>query len=315
MSLKSLKTAAALLFLTVPGLLRGQTVAQFDTSGLADMQSISDYLNSQFTKSMGFYSTLGWDNPPTVFDLISGPHFEFGIGGGVDLIQVTSLNNLNLQALQGTANVSIPSQLPAPYPVGTLRVGLAHGLDVGLKVRYLPQITLSSLGFAANYTGVGADFRYKIMEGRTLPTVTVGVSFDELQGNLGFGTDVNQNTTYYGSSASVSGTTKYALNWNVHSFGAKLLVGKDLMVIYPFAAVGFQRNSGTVVSNITGQLTTTVAGNPGAINANVTSNGTPVLFEPKYVLGLDFGEGFHWSIVGESNGSDLSFSTSFRGQF
>jgi hypothetical protein len=268
---------------------------------------------------MGLYSTLGWNNPPGVIDLVVGPHFEIGVGGGVDLIQVTNLNNLNLGALQGSSNISLPAVLPAPFPAGTLRMGLANGLDIGLKLLYLPQINLPDIGFSGQYTGVGIDFRYRILEGANLPTLTVGVSWDELSGSLGISTNVNQNSTYSDSgtnySAQVSGTTGYSLNWNVHSFGAKLLLGKNLMVIYPFVGVGFQRNSGTVVSSINGQLTTTVNSVVDTINPAVVTNGNPVVFEPKYVAGIDFGEGLHWALVGESNGSDLAISTSLRCQF
>ncbi len=295
------------------------TIQDFDSNGQTDLQSISDFLNSQFTKSMGFYSTLGWNNPPGVYDLVAGPHFEIGVGVGADLIQVTSLNNLNLQALAGSANVNLPGVLPAPFPAATLRVGLANGLDIGLKLLYLPEIDLSDIGFSGNYTGFGVDFRYRILEGAQLPTLTVGVSWDEMQGSIGLNTTVNQSSSYTDSgttySASVSGTTSYALNWNVHSFGAKVVLGKDLMVVYPFIGVGFQRNSGSVVSTINPQLVTNVNGGNGAINTVVVSNGAPVVFEPKYVAGLDFGQGLHWALVGESNGSDIGVSTSFRIQF
>jgi hypothetical protein len=321
MSLKTLSKIFLILCLSLG--FRGQAVsgtplADFDNQANTDMQSISDFLNGQFTKSMGFYSTLGWNDNPSVFDFLAGPHLEVGIGGGVDLIQVTSLGNLNLQALQASANVNLPAVLPAIYPAASLRTGLANGLDMGVKVLYLPSISLSSLGFSGNYTGVGIDFRYKIMEGAKLPTVTAGISWDQMQGSLGISTGVNQSTTFESQSALVSGNTNYALNWNVHSFGAKLIVGKDLLIIYPYAGIGFQRNSGTVSSSITGQLTTNVGGSFGTANDNgVTSSGTPVVLEPKFLAGFDFGsgEGIHCNLAGESNGSDLAASIGFKVTF
>jgi hypothetical protein len=231
------------------------------------------------------------------------------------------MNNSNLQVLQSSANVSIPSMVPAPLFAGTVRLGLANGLDIGLKGVYLPAsaTNLFNTGISGQYSGVGVDFRYRIMEARTLPTVSVEVSWDQFNGNLGVSTEAGQVSTFNdppSSSVTVSGTTNYALNWNVHSFGAKVLVGKDLLVIYPYVGVGFQRNSGSVVSNVSGQLITTDgSGNTGSIALPVTSNGSPLVFEPKYIAGLDFGEGFHWSIIGESNGSDISVSTGFRGVF
>lgn len=320
MPLKTLTKAFLTLCLSLG--FAGQAVpsplTDFDTQANMDMQSISDFLNGQFTKSMGFYSTLGWNDNPSVFDFLAGPHFEIGIGGGVDFMQVTSLNNLNLQALQAAANVNLPAVLPAPFPAASVRAGLANGLDVGVKFLYLPEIDISQIGFLVQYTGVGIDFRYKFLEGAKLPTLTVEVSWDEMQGSLGLSTSVNQSTTFESLSSQVSGTTNYALNWNVHSFGAKLLVGKDLLIVYPYGGIGFQRNSGTVVSSITGQLSTNVNGALGTANDNgVTSNGTPVVFEPKFLAGFDFGsgEGIHFNMAGESNGSDLVASIGFKVTF
>ncbi|HTC19254.1 MAG TPA: hypothetical protein VK859_00295, partial [bacterium] len=103
-------------------------------------------------------------------------------------------------------------------------------------------------------------------------------------------------------------------NWDTKSFGAQLQVGKDLGIVFPFAAVGFQRNSGSISSVMDGNGTVTVT-TPTPVNLNVTSSAPPVYFEPKFVLGLDFGVGLHWAIVGESNGTDIAGSTSFRLQF
>jgi hypothetical protein len=131
---------------------------------------------------------------------------------------------------------------------------------------------------------------------------------------------VSSGTTY---NDTLAGSTNFTQSWNVNSFGAKIMVGKDLGVIYPFAAIGFQRNSGSVSANITGTVTETVTdsggvnqpGSPSTISVTSQSAGTPVIFEPKYVLGFDLGEGFHWAVVGESNGTDIAGSTSFRVQF
>lgn len=302
------------------------TEDDFNAQCQTDMQGISDFINSQFTKSMGLFSTLGWNDNPSVFDLVAGPHFEIGIGAGVDLIQVTNLNNLNLAVLQAAANVNLPAVLPIPFPAATARVGLANGLDVGLKFLYLPEIDLSEIGLSGYYTGVGVDFRYKFLEGARFPTLTVEVSYDQMQGNFQLGTSVNQ-TTFFSDNgsnpATITGSTNYSLNWNVRSFGAKLIAGKDLVFVYPYGGIGFQRNSGTVVSTITGQMSTsltevsTMTQESGSFNANSISNGIPVIFEAKYLLGLDFGsgEGIHCNLEGESNGSDLAASIGFKVSF
>jgi hypothetical protein len=292
-----------------------------------DYQAISSYVNGQFAKSMGFFSTLGWNTPPGVFDLLGAPKVEVGVGAGADVVNLTNINSLPLQALSVASNVSLPAVIPIPFPIGTARVGIFNGMDLGFRLAYLPLINIPDVGLSANYTGWGLDFRYKILDGIQWPTVTVGASWDTMNGSFSLSTNVNQSSTFVSSGTTyndtLAGSTNFTQSWNVNSFGAKIMVGKDLGVIYPFAAIGFQRNSGSVSANITGTVTETVTdsggvnqpGSPSTISVTSQSAGTPVIFEPKYVLGFDLGEGFHWAVVGESNGTDIAGSTSFRVQF
>ncbi len=301
---------------------QAQVTQDFINQAQADYQTIDNYVNSQFAKSLGFYTTLGWNTPPGVFDILTGPRVELGIGAGADFMTLNSLKNLNLGAVNVSSNFSLPSSVPLPFPVITGRVGLMNGLDLGLKLNYLPLVSLPDVGFAANFFGWGLDLRYKILDGIYVPTVTVGVSWDDMQGSFSLVTNINQSSTYVdpntstSHSISVSGTNHYTLNWDTKSFGAKLEVGKDLGVAFPFAAIGFQRNSGNVSSVFAGNGSFTVDGGGSTpINLLALNNASPVYFEPKFVVGLDFGAGLHWAVVGESNGTDIAGSTSFRVQF
>jgi len=108
--------------------------------------------------------------------------------------------------------------LPIPFPVLTGRLGLFSGLDIGFRYTTLPAITIA--GVNANYSGWGLDLRCKILDGLELPTVTLGMGYDTLNGTVSVATNVNQNSTYTDPSDSsvynvtVSGLTTYALNWN-----------------------------------------------------------------------------------------------------
>lgn len=307
-------------FLAPPFAAQATPESDFIADAQADYQTLDSYINGCFAGSMGFFTSLGWNTPAQVFDLVSGPRVEIGVGAGADLINLTNLNSISLKAVQTSSNLSLPTLVPAPFPVVTGKVGLLNGLDLGLKFNYLPQISLPTLGFATDFFGWGLDLRYKLVEGATSPTVTVGVSFDDMAGNLSISTNINQSGTYNDNgtpySATLSGTSTYALHWETKSFGAQIQVGKDLGILYPFGAIGFQRNSGSITSTMTGNGTIVVnGGSPTAINIAAVDSQSPVLFEPRYVLGLDFGMGLHWALVGESNGTDISGSTSFRVQF
>jgi hypothetical protein len=292
----------------------------FISQATTDYQTISDYVNGTFAKSMGFFTTLGWNTPAGVFDLLSGPRVEVGVGVGADLINIPNLNSLTLGAINLNSNLSIPGFIPAPFPVITAKIGLMNGLDLGVKFNYLPLVSLPQAGFAANYFGWGLDLRYKILDGVYLPTVTVGVSWDQMSGSFNLATAINQTSTYNDGgtpyTVNFTGNNNYTLNWDTKSFGAQVQVGKDLGMVFPFAAVGFQRNSGNIssVMNGTGNFSLN-GGSSTPINPMATSSSPPVFFEPKFVLGLDFGSGLHWALVGESNGTDIAGSTSFRIQF
>ena len=293
----------------------------------SDYQTISSYVNGQFAKSLGFFSTLGWNTPPGVFDFLGTPKVEVGVGAGADIVNLTNLNSLPLSALSIASNVSLPSVVPIPFPIGTARVGIFNGMDIGFRLAYLPLINLPDLGLSANYIGWGLDFRYKILDGLHLPTVTVGASWDTMNGSFSLNTNVNQSSTFVSSGTTyndtLAGSTNFTQSWNINSFGAKIMVGKDLGIIFPFAAIGFQRNSGSVSANIAGTVTETVTdsggtaqpGSGASVSVSSQNTGAPIIFEPKYVLGFDMGEGFHWAVVGESNGTDIAGSTSFRVQF
>ena len=326
---KAIRLAVLILGVGLLGLkgARAQNpVADFQALADSDCKTISDYVNGQFGRSLGFYTSLGWNTPPSVFDFFKGPHFEVGLGAGADVMTFPNLNSLILGALNLNANLNFPAIIPVPFPVATLKVGLFNGLDAGLKVNYLPQVSVPEVGLSANYIGWGLDLRYKLWSGPLVPTVTACASFDTMNGSFSVNTNVNQTTTYNDGGTSypnttLQGSSVYTLNWNTRSLGAKIEVGKDLGLIYPFAALGFQRNSGDVSSTMVVSGTATVppsGGNPGgsgSITASSLSDTQPVVFEPKYVLGFDMGEGFHWSVVAESNGNDIAGSTSFRLQF
>lgn len=281
-----------------------------------DYQTMSDYINGQFAKSMGFFTSLGWNTPPDVFDIVNGPHAEIGIGGGAQLVTVPNLTSLTLGAINLSSVTSMPSLLPAPFPVITCRLGVLNGLDVGVKFNWMPLMSLSNVGFTANYFGWGLDLRYRILDEVYTPTIAVGVSLDSMQGSFSLATGINQISTFESLPVTFTGNNDYTLNWNTRSFGAQLVIGKDLATIFPFAAAGFQRNSGNISSIMKGGGTYQVGnGTVTPISLMAESNGPPVYFEPKFVLGFDFGEGLHWALVGETNTREIAASTSFRAQF
>jgi len=52
----------------------------FEAQAAADFQEIAGFMNGPFINSLGFFTGLGWNGTPGVFDLTGGPHFELGLG-------------------------------------------------------------------------------------------------------------------------------------------------------------------------------------------------------------------------------------------
>jgi hypothetical protein len=286
-----------------------------------DFQSIANFMNAPFVNSLGFYTSLGRDSTPTVYDLMLGPHFSISVGAGADFISLPNTNNLNLPYISASSTLSLPAGIPLPYPVINARLGLFNGFDAGFRYTYLPAVSVA--GVAGNFTGWGLDLRYKLFDGTELPTVTLSTSFDTMSGSFSVNTsnisetgitytDPNSGNTY--NNASFSGTSNYTLNWMTRTVGAKITVGKSLGILYPFAGIGFQRNSGTVTSTFGGNFTVNLGGTEPATSANSpqSSAGSPVVLEPAFTLGLKLGGGlgFEWLFLGESNGTDIAGSTS-----
>jgi hypothetical protein len=305
----------------------GQDTTDFINQVNSNFQSIAVFMNGPFVNSLGFFTSLGWDSTPTVYDLASGPHFSVNVGAGADFIGLPNTNNLSLPFISASSTLNFPTGIPLPYPVINARLGLFNGFDVGFRYTYLPPISVS--GVAGNFNGWGLDLRYKLFEGAALPTVTLSTSFDSMTGSFSVNTasfnesginytDPNSNDNY--PNASLTGNSNYTLNWNTQTVGAKVTVGKSLGILYPFAGIGFQRNSGTVTSTFGGNFTANLNGGaetPTQFTSNQMSAGAPVVLEPTYTLGLKFGAGlgFEWLFLGESNGTDIAGTTTLGLQF
>ncbi len=305
------------LFLGLKTSVKADQNSDFIAQANADFQTVANFVNGPFSNSLGFFTGLGWNTNPTVYDLGLGlgPHFSVGFAAGADFIGLPNMNSLNLPVVSASANFSLPSGVPLPYPVITARIGLFNGFDAGFRYTYLPPINGGNFG--GNFSGWGIDLRYKIFDGLTAPTVTLSTSFDSMSGTFNVSTaNINQSGTYTDNgtqyNSTLSGNSNYALNWNTRSMGAKISIGKSLGVFYPYASIGFQRNSGAITSTITGNFTETLSNggttSSSTFNTTDVAAGAPVVLEPKYVLGLDLGggPGLQIAVVGESNGTDLA---------
>jgi hypothetical protein len=316
-----------LCLFTAPRISWGQSAATtFAGQATADFGTVSTFINSQFAPNLGLFSTLGWNTPPNIFQFtnITGPKFSIGVGVGADFFKIsdTPLNlsvlnnsdetNPGQQLNQSLQSVGLPG-LPIPFPFATLRVGLFDGLDVGFRYTELPNISASSSSFdvAAKYSGYGFDLRYKLLASHGLPDLTMGVHWNTLNGNIILGASTSQISTYESYPTTVTGTATYNESWNINDFGPEVQLGYNLAgILYPYIGVGFERYSGNVTANLTGNVNVTNSSGSVPIPLGLVNSQPPTVIEPKYTIGLDIG-GF-WTTVFESNGTIIAGDTSFR---
>jgi hypothetical protein len=334
---KSLCLAFFLTLAVLPQISWGTPADDFAAAAAQDFEQVSSFINGQFAPNLGFFSTLGWNTPPTVFNWTSilGPHIEIGAGVGIDLFKISN-QTLTLSVLDQTSETNPGQQindtlksiglsgLPVPYPFATARVGLFGGLDIGFRYTEIPQVAVNSSSFnvSARYTGYGFDLRYKLLEGHQLPNVTMGVHWNTFNGNIGFTGSADQSNTSYPDggvtyTANVTGSATYNESWSVNDFGPELSVGYNLLgFIYPYAGIGFERYSGNVTATLSGSATvdiTAPSSSSAVIPLNFKDGLLPTTFEAHYLAGVNIFS--VWSVVGEANGPSLSLNTSFNATF
>jgi hypothetical protein len=86
------------LFLASMTTVKADQNSDFIAQANSDFQSVANFVNGPFANSLGFFTGLGWNTNPTVYDLGLGlgPHFSVGFAGGADFIGLPNLNNLSL---------------------------------------------------------------------------------------------------------------------------------------------------------------------------------------------------------------------------
>jgi len=291
----------------------------------SDYHTVSTFVNGQMARSFGFYSSLGWQVNPTVLDVIKGPRVGVGIGAGVDLLKVSDVNSLQLQVLESGGNIEIPKVLPLPFPVWHVKGGLLKGVDFGIRGGSIPRLKINEGRINFANKSLGMELRCRAIAGKTLPTVTVSATWDRMEGDIYVANDVSQRAEYWDDgtltwyTGTIEGQTVYHTDWNVRSFGMKVVVGKGFGMAYPFAGVGFQRNAGTVRSSLSVRvhesLTDGVTTAEQDMALEYASGLRPKVVEPKILLGIDLGSVFYWNFLGETNAKDYAVSTGFRIQF
>jgi len=254
-------------------------VAAQDDFTLDTFKDSFDTFSTEFAKSVPMNSTIGlnWSDAYIGQLLAVPPHFGVGVTTGVTTIPgsvfTDLVDDLGVDTSGGVEDLSAFG-VPIPgYAVDARVGGFILPFDVGVKVGLIPSIKLGDV--EAEYTNVGFDVRYAVLDGGILPKLSVGVGYNYLNGRistpLGIGateiTSVSADTNGDGTPETytlVMDDPDLDFGWQANVFDFKVQASKSFLIIEPHIGLGAAVGS---ASTTTG-LSTDVSVQGGAVTVD-----------------------------------------------
>jgi hypothetical protein len=217
------------------------------TAGAAHAQSLDslkknvDEFSEKLALSLPFNSSMGlnWSDAYIGQFLGVPPHFGAGLSLGF-----TTMDGDALGSLMHQFDLDLPLDLGG-YPIPGYTVegrigGFFLPFDVGVKFGYLP---IKPESIELDYLLIGGDFRYAVLKGNiVLPTISVGVGFNYLNGGLARTIGDDRTFTYTTGSSTTETLTlkapKVGFVWETSSLDFKAQVSKSLLIFTPYVGIG-----------------------------------------------------------------------------
>jgi hypothetical protein len=260
---------------------------------LADLQKAAGEFSGALAKSLPFNAALGLNWADAYIGMFFPgfpPHFGVGAALGYTTMDFAAFDKLLNQfdlSVPGGFNLG---QMALPAYVTEARIGgLVLPFDVGLKFGAFENLGSSSA--SVNYTLLGGELRYALMDGKEnllLPNLSVAAGLNYLNGSF----------TKTGSSLSFSipqsadqlqlSNPKVKLQWETLALDFKAQVSKSFLIMTPYIGLGASHAWSSAGYTAEGTLSYPAALQDGnAINTALKAAG---------VEGLDFsGKGFSTS--------------------
>ncbi|NNM67254.1 MAG: hypothetical protein HKM06_04480 [Spirochaetales bacterium] len=188
------------------------------------------------------------------------PHFGLGLSTGFTTIPTDAL-----QPLFNAMGNALPSYATAlggvPLPMYTVNArigGFLLPFDVGLKLGYMPTMTVSNLGL--NYLMAGGDIRYALLQDGITPGLSLGFGVNYIQANLSYAFSspsfTVSGTSYTGTGNSVLqiANPTASLGLQSLSYELKAEVSKNLLIVTPYAGAAVSLSSINVNAAFNGTL-------------------------------------------------------------
>ena len=177
------------------------------------------------------------------------PHFGVGVFTGVSIIPLDAFGDV-LTVVD--PNAAFPSELKdaVGLPLPTIGLdarigGFIAPFDIGVKYAVISDLEFQGVTF--DYSLIGADFRYAIIDGNLLlPNVSVGVGFSRLTTDISISGILGGNYEVYSGSIPTPKKTITALKlkdpdlvygWEANVIDFKAQISKGLIFITPYAGI------------------------------------------------------------------------------
>jgi len=237
MNIRVKPVLAALLILT------GVSLSGFAQQlELSELQEGAAAFSKELAKSLPLNSALGLNWSDAYIGKLF-PSFppHFGVGG---TFGITTMNMPVLRTLADNLGYRMPLDTSKMFlPAYTLEArvgGLFSPFDVGFKYGHLPPLGLWGQNFTMNYTLLGGDIRYALVDGKSnplYPNVSFSVGFNYLKSGIGSKIKADQSFSYDSETITIA-APEMNLEWACKSLDFKFQLSKSILAITPYAGLG-----------------------------------------------------------------------------
>ncbi|MCL2184946.1 MAG: hypothetical protein FWB86_03705 [Treponema sp.] len=218
-------------------------------TSLEDLKNAASDFSSNIAQALPFNSTMGLNWSDAYIGQLFGvpPRFGVGLTVGATFIPIVDMNEL-LDMFNIKLPIEISLGLPLPsYTVEGRIGGIILPFDLGVKVGWIPSFDLPYVDVGLKYLLFGVDLRYSLLP-KNIPIVklSVGLGYNYLTGGLSKSIPAGGLPSFEFSdpdlgidySLDIADPTIY-LDWNTHCFEVKAQASFSLLIITPYAGIGF----------------------------------------------------------------------------
>jgi opacity protein-like surface antigen len=211
------------------------------SQNLPDLQKGVEDFSASLAKSLPLNSSLGLNWSDAYIGQLLGPppHFGVGVSAGVSTLDFDAINDL-MDILGSGLPFNLAKMILPGYTAEARVGGFILPFDAGIKVGILPGLKLSDISL--DYTNVGGDIRYAVLEGNPLlPVVSLGLGLNYLRGGINTTVPTGMRFSFTepgGSHTLAVSDADLGFSWETTALDLTAQVSKSLILVTPYLGLG-----------------------------------------------------------------------------